>query len=141
MTRAWVYPAELGSGTVTVRFVIDGRPNILPSAPEVALVATHIDGLRPVTAAVTVVAPIAVPLDFRIKAAPTTAAVQAAIMAELDDLLRREAEPGGTILVSHIREAISIAAGEMDHELQLPSGNVNFDIGRIAVPGVITWVA
>ena len=55
------------------------------------------------------------------------------------DLLRRESEPGGTILVSHIREAISIAAGEMDHELQLPSGNVVFGTGKIAVPGIITW--
>lgn len=140
VTRAWVYPQELGVGTVTVRFVRDDDPSIIPDAAEVQAVQDYIDERRPVTADVTVVAPIAVPLDFEISGLlPDSQAVRDAIAAELADLLRREAEPGGTILISHIREAISIAAGEHDHVLVSPTADVTHATGEIAVMGSITW--
>lgn len=139
VTRAWVYPLELGPGTVTVRFVRDDDDSIIPDAGEVTAVQDYIDARRPVTADVTVVAPVAVPLDFTIELTPDTAAVRAAVEAELLDLLRREAEPGGTILISHLREAISVAAGETDHVLTLPAADVTHDTGEIAVMGEITW--
>lgn len=141
VTRAWVYPQELGPGTVTVRFVRDDDANIIPDAAEVQAVQDYIDERRPVTAAVTVVAPVAVPLDLTIQLKPNTSSVQAAVQAELADLLRREAEPGSTILVSHIREAISIAAGETDHVLVSPTADVTHNTGEIAVLGTITWQA
>lgn len=141
VTRAWCFPLEMGLGTVTVRFVRDDDVSIIPDAGEVAAVQAHIDGLRPVTADVYVVAPAAVALNLTISGlVPATAAVREAIAAELDDLLRREAEPGGTILVSHLREAISIAAGEYDHVLTTPSADVTHTTGQIAVLGTITWV-
>jgi uncharacterized phage protein gp47/JayE len=65
--------------------------------------------------------------------------VQAAVAAELADLLRREAEPGGTILVSHLREAISIAVGETNHVLSSPAADVTHATGQIATLGTITW--
>lgn len=140
VTRAWVYPQELGLGTVTLRFVRDDDPSIIPDSGEVQAVQDYIDERRPVTADVTVVAPIAVPLDFEISGLlPDEQAVRDAIAAELADLLRREAEPGGTILVSHIREAISIAAGEHDHALVSPTADVTHNTGEIAVMGNITW--
>lgn len=139
VTRAWVYPAELGLGTVTVRFVRDDDASIIPDAAEVQAVQDHIDALRPVTAVVTVVAPIAVPLDFTIQLTPNTSTVQAAVQAELEDLIRREALPGGTILISHIREAISLAAGETDHVLTAPAADVTHTTGQIAIMGTITW--
>jgi uncharacterized phage protein gp47/JayE len=140
VTRAWVYPQELGLGTVTVRFVRDDDVSIIPDAGEVAAVQAYIDARRPVTAAVTVVAPTAVPLDFEISGLnPNNTTVKAAIEAELEDLLRREAEPGGTILISHIREAISAAAGEYDHVLVSPSANVPHTPGQLATMGTITW--
>jgi uncharacterized phage protein gp47/JayE len=140
VTRAWVYPQELGLGTVTVRFVRDDDVSIIPDAGEVAAVQAYIDARRPVTAAVTVVAPTAVPLDFEISGLnPNNTPVKAAIEAELEDLLRREAEPGGTILISHIREAISAAAGEYDHVLVSPSANVTHTPGQLATMGTITW--
>lgn len=139
VTRAWVYPAELGLGTVTVRFVRDDDASIIPDAAEVQAVQDHIDTLRPVTAVVTVVAPIAVPLDFTIQLTPNTSTVQAAVQAELEDLIRREAFPGGTILISHIREAISLAAGETDHVLTAPAADVTHTTGQIAIMGAITW--
>lgn len=140
VTRAWVYPAELGLGTVTVRFVRDDDASPIPDAGEVTAVQEYIDALRPVTAVVTVAAPVAVPLDFTIDIVPDTAAIRAAIEAELRDLLRREAEPGATILLSHIREAISLAAGENDHVLTAPAANVTHAVGEMATFGTITWV-
>jgi len=140
VTRAWVYPAELGLGTVTVRFVRDDDASPIPDAGEVAAVQAHIDSVRPVTADVTVVAPIAVPLNFTIDLTPDTAAIRAAVEAELRDLLLRESEPGATILLSHIREAISLASGENDHILSVPAANVTHAVGEMATFGTITWL-
>lgn len=139
VTRAWVYPQELGIGTVTVRFLRDDDVSPIPDSTEVAAVQSYIDARRPVTAAVTVVAPIADALNFTIALNPTSAAIRTAVAAELVDLLKREAEPGGAILLSHIREAISLAAGESDHVLTAPSANVTHATGQIATMGTITW--
>lgn len=140
VTRAWVYPNELGLGTVTVRFVRDNdTPSIIPDAGEVSAVQDYIDLQRPVTSGVTVVAPSPVELDFNIAITPNTEAVKAAVEAELIDLLRREAEPNGTILISRIREAISIAAGEENYVMTNPVADVTHGINEIAVMGTITW--
>lgn len=140
VTRAWCYPGELGPGTVTVRFVRDGDVTPIPDAGEVAAVQAHIAALRPVTAQLTVVAPVAVPLNFTIQnLLPATAAVQAAVQAELQDLLLREAQPGGTILLSHIRAAISAAAGETDYVLVSPAADVTNTAGNMSTMGSITW--
>lgn len=141
VTRAWCYPEELGAGTVTVRFARDDDASPIPDAGEVATVAAHIAALRPVTAQVTVVAPVAVTLNFSIQAtSPNTAAVRAAIEASLRALLRREAEPGTTLLISHLREAISTATDEYDHVLVAPAANVVYATGQMAVFGAITWL-
>lgn len=141
VTRAWVYPLELGVGTVTVRFMMDSTyADGIPQAADVAALQAAIDDDRPVTADVVVVAPVAVPLNFTISGIdPLTAAVKAAVEAELADLIRREAEPAGTILISHIREAISLASGETDHVLELPAANVTHGTGEIAIMGTVTW--
>jgi uncharacterized phage protein gp47/JayE len=140
VTRAWVYPNELGLGTVTVRFVRDDDTlSIIPDAGEVEDVQEYIDALRPVTAALTVVAPDPVELDFNIAVTPNTQAVKDAVQAELLDLLRREAEPNGTILISRIREAISIAAGEENYTMSAPTADVTHTVNEIAVMGTITW--
>jgi len=141
VTRAWEYPLELGLGTVTVRFMTDeATADGIPDQTVVNAVADYIDGRRPATADVTVVAPVPVALDLEIaNLDPDTQAVRDAIIAEVADLIRREAEPGGTILESQIREAISIAVGETDHDLVSPSGDVTHATGEIAVPGTITW--
>lgn len=140
VTRAWCYPLEEGAGTVTVRFVTDdAEDGIIPDGAKVTEVQEYIDALRPVTAEVIVVAPVASPLNFTIQVTPATQAVKDAIEAELTDLLRREAEPGGTILLSHIREAVSIAEGESDSVVTLPSANVTHSDGEIATMGTVTW--
>lgn len=140
VTRAWVYAAELGLGTVTVRFMRDGDDDPIPEPAEVADVQAYIDERRPVTANVTVVAPIADPLEFQIRVTPSSAAVKAAVEAELRDLISRDAIPGGSILLSRIREAVSIAAGETDNEVVAPVADVATLDGHIVTFDSITWV-
>lgn len=140
VTRVWVYPRELGAGTVTVRFARDNDASPIPDVGEVQTMQDYIDERRPVTADVYVFAPTAVPLDFTIQLTPNTPQVQAAVEAELRDVLRREGEPGGTLLLTHLSEAISIAAGERNHVLASPSADVVHGTGQMPVIGVITWL-
>jgi uncharacterized phage protein gp47/JayE len=139
VTRAWCFPLEGGDGTVVVRFVRDNDASIIPDAAEVAAVQAHLDEERPATAAVTVSAPAALPINFTIAVVPNTAAVQQAVTAELTDLIQREGYPGSTLLLSHIREAISISAGETNYLLTVPSADVAVASGQIGTLGVITW--
>ena len=145
VTRAWSYPEEMGDGTVTVRFVRDDDASLIPDAAEVAAVQAYIDVLRPVAAHLFVVAPVAAPIAFQIHLVPATASVKAAVEASLRDLLLREAEPEGglnegKVLISHIREAISLAAGETDHQLVSPVADVTPAVGEMATFGGIAWV-
>ncbi|WP_251976708.1 baseplate J/gp47 family protein [Salinicola avicenniae] len=140
VTRAWVYPRYLGAGTVGVTFVCDDLDPIIPDEARVASMQSALDEVRPVTAEVVAFASAADPLDFVIAGlTPGTQAVRDAVAAELADLITREAEPGGTILISHIREAISIAAGENDHRLISPCANVTHGNGRMPIMGTISW--
>lgn len=141
VTRAWTFPAELGAGTVTVRFVRDDDASIIPDAAEVTAVQEYIDERRPVTALVTVVAPVATPLNFTIAVVPDTVATRAAVEAELRDLLNRdEIVPGGTLPLSQIRTSIGIAEGVTDYTLSAPSADVTRTTGQITTFGAITWV-
>lgn len=140
VTRAWVYDQELGPGTVTLRFVRDDDASLIPDAAEVLAVQTYIDERRQVgLKAFYVVAPTAAPINFNIALTPNNAATKAAVEAELRDLIAREATPGGTILLSHIREAISIAAGETNYVMSAPNADVTNTTGNISTFGAITW--
>lgn len=139
VTRAWCYPLEGGPGTVVLRFVRDSDESLIPDAAEVEAVQAYIDDLRPVCAQVSVQAPVAAPLNLTITLTPNTAAVRAAVTAEVADVLQREALPGGTILLSHLREAISVAAGETNNVLVTPTNDVVYGAGQMPVLGVITW--
>ena len=145
VTRAWSYPEEMGDGTVTVRFVRDNDTNMIPEANEVAAVQAYIDDVRPVCADLYVLAPVAALIHFQIRLVPATASVKAAVEAGLRDLLLREAVPEGglgegRILASHIREAISLAAGETDNSLIAPAFDVTPTTGQMATFGSIAWV-
>lgn len=147
VTRVWVHPHQLGLGSVYLLFVMDEKEGtIIPTPAEVATAQAHIDEVRPTTADVVVAAPTPVAVNFVINLSPNNAAVRAAVTAELQDLVRRESTPGGTVtnpggtlLLSRIREAISVAAGEEDHELVSPSANVVRAFGEISVIGSITF--
>lgn len=151
VTRAWAFPQRTGLGTVGVSFVMDGRSDIIPVQADLDAVSDYIEGHtdpetgqevgRPVTAVVQIFAFTAEEIDFTIQLkSAVTQAVKDAVEAELADLIFREGEPEGTLLISHIREAISIAAGEVDHDLQSPIADVVLTAGQMPVMGSITWV-
>lgn len=140
VTRVWVYPLQLGAGTVTVLFVNDDDPvSIIPGPALVAAVQAHIDVKRPVTAEVFVQAPIADPLNMTIKLDPNTQPVRDAVTAELLDLITRSAQPGGTLLISQLREAVSIAAGESNNQIVTPTADVVSPTGHMPTLGTITF--
>lgn len=139
VTRAWVYPLWLGPGTVGLTFAMDDRVNPIPTGPDVATVQAALDVLRPVTAALTVFAPVAQAINLTISLVPSTAEVRAAVLAELADMFRRDGEPGGILRRSRISEAISIAAGETYHVLTVPAADIALDPGKLPVLGVVTW--
>lgn len=139
VTRAWCTPLANGAGTVAVHFVRDDDSPIIPDAGEVAAVQTHIDLVRPVTATLTVYAPTADPVAFTIHIVPDTTDTRAAVTAALDDLIRRDAAPGGTILLSHMRDSIGTATGITDYTLTTPAANSTHAAGHLATRGTITW--
>jgi uncharacterized phage protein gp47/JayE len=143
VTRAWVAPEELGAGTVVLRFVRDDDGDgaaIIPSAGEIAAVQTYVDERRPVTATVSVLAPVSVPLNFTVDGlTPDTAATRAAVTAELADLLRRDAAPAGTILKSQIETAVGVSEGVEDFAVTVPAADVTHTTGQIATMGTVTF--
>lgn len=139
VTRAWCYPLESGAGTVKVRFVRDDDASLIPDSGEVAAVQALIDTKRPAGAVVTVAAPVADSLAMTIHLVPSTVATKAAVTAELTDLIRRDSSPGGTLLLSKIRNAIGDADGVLDYTLTAPSADVTHATGHIPVLGTITW--
>jgi uncharacterized phage protein gp47/JayE len=140
VTRVWVYPNQLGAGTVLVLFVTDNDPaGPIPDQATIDEVQAHIDSVKPVTAEVFVDAPIPHVVNFTIKLQPNNATVRGTVTAELTDLLLREAEPNGTLYISHVREAVSIAAGEVNSEVVIPAADVVLTGGEMAIMGTITF--
>lgn len=146
VTRAWVYEHEMGIGTVTVRFMTDDTTDDgIPESAMVTFLNETIDVLRPLGCQLYVAAPVADPLDFDLRLKNTSgvvfadATIQAAVEAQLADLIQREAEPGKTLPLTRIHEAISQATGEYDHVINDPTGNVTHTTGHIATVGTFTW--
>jgi uncharacterized phage protein gp47/JayE len=142
VTRVWVTPFGMGAGTVVVTFVTDDDPSgIIPSPAKIAEVQDYIDERRPVTATVFVVAPGEAVTDPSIQLTPNTSEVQAAVTAELEDLYRRDASPGGTIFISRFREAVSRAAGEENNVVTDPTADIVAPAGDIHILGTISFSA
>lgn len=139
VTRAWAKATYLGEGTVATFFLRDNDDDIFPSEAEIDDVSAYIETKRPVCAHSYVFAPTGYDVDFEIQLDPDETDVRDAVEEELRDLLDREAEPGEPILLSHIREAISLAAGENDHTLVSPTADVTVAAGYLAQFGAITW--
>lgn len=137
---AWII-AGTDAGTISVYIVTPDEDNLAPSTALVSQVQTYIDDFsrRPVTANVTVYAPTVVDQDFTVNLAPRTAEIEAAVKANLEDLLKRERLPGGTILISKVREAVSTAAGENDNTVTSPTSNISLQTGEIAKLGTVTF--
>ncbi|MFL1501161.1 baseplate J/gp47 family protein [Pseudomonas sp. O64] len=124
VTRAWCRRNFLGPGTVGLFVMRDDDANPIPDAAQLGEVKAYIEPLRPVTAELYVLPPVQKPVVYQLRLTPDTNAVRAAVTAQLQDLHSREAGLGDTLLISHIRESISSATGETDHQLVLPTADV-----------------
>ncbi|ROL65359.1 baseplate J protein [Pseudomonas protegens] len=140
ITRAWSRRNYLGPGTVGLFVMRDDDPQPIPNAEQLAQVQAYIEPLRPVTAQVHVLAPVMLPVTYRLRLTPDTSAVRAAVEDQLRDLHSREAGLGQTLLLSHIREAISSATGEQDHRLLTPSADVPAANNQLLVFGGCEWL-
>ncbi|EIH9537385.1 baseplate J/gp47 family protein [Escherichia coli] len=140
VTRAWTYRHWMGTGTVGV--MVASSDLIDPTLDDVTVAAAqaHIEPLAPVagsdlylfTATKKVV-------DFTIDLNPDNESTRAAVNAELLSFLLRDGYPEGTLELSRINEAISIAAGERSHTLISPAANIPIAKNELAVMGNITW--
>ena len=140
VTRAWCLPEHQGAGTVGIPFMVDGSVDPFPDAAKVAEVQAKIDVERPVTAKNSLAfSPFDMPLVVTMEITPNTADVQASVTTALEELVLREAEPGGTLLVSKIREAISTAAGELNHVLVAPVADVTVAAGELTTLGAVSF--
>jgi uncharacterized phage protein gp47/JayE len=145
VTRAWEVARTPGPGAVTVFTVNDTYDDdgllvstAALSAPKTTEVAEYLDqpGRQPVTMDVYLPAPTLHELDPEINLSPNTSAVRAAVTTALNEYLLREATPEGmTVLWSQLNEAISLAAGEVDHELVSPAANVTIAYASLPVLG------
>ena len=139
VTRVWVFPLEMGLGTVTVRFVRDNDTDFIPGPDAIAAVQAHLDIVKPVTAQVFVVAPVPVAINFKIQLLPDTLQIREAVSNELLDLLLREAAPGNRIFKSRLEKAIALATGVEDFKMLYPHDDAHFAAGEIATLGEIEW--
>ncbi|MET3969088.1 baseplate J/gp47 family protein [Bradyrhizobium sp. S3.9.1] len=134
VTRAWA-AAEIGPGTMTVRFLMDDderrlTTDDLPTEAEVLMVSDYIDIKRPVTVKdCFVMAPILFFYNITIRNLtnddPT---VRARIEASIADMEFARSKPGQTMYRSWVDEAISQAVGEETHEL-------DFETVEMPAPG------
>lgn len=119
VTRAWEFGNRMGYGTVSLGFVMEGRSNVIPAAPDVAAVQAYIDALRPLDMrAFYCIAPVGLAVDMTIAIRPNTSPVRDAVNAALYALFRSDdnvfEEP---LDLSKVTEAISTAAGEDAHSI------------------------
>jgi uncharacterized phage protein gp47/JayE len=145
VTRAWCYPIELGPGTVVVRFMMDGvraPAQGIPEPGDVTLVQAHIDSVAPVTAVVTVQAPVPLPVDITIGGLEIDSIdTRAAINAELLDFFVRTGAPGVEVYPSQIVGAINAAPGVQRFRLVDPITSIGPAVGEIAILGTLSFVA
>lgn len=139
VTRAWAYRNWQGVGTVGVTFVRDDDTPIIPDSAEVETVQEYIEEKRPVTADVFVFAPTAKNIDFTIAVSPNTVAVRNAVLSEMQAFFTRDAEPGGTVYLSRVSEAISSALSEIHHKIIGPADDVTCEPTELPMLGEVTF--
>jgi uncharacterized phage protein gp47/JayE len=140
VTRAWVKRNWTGAGTVAVFVVNDANTPITLTAPERAAVLAGIEPKRPVTADLSVQTPTLLPVVYQLAVTPDTPTVRAAVELQLQALHQRSSELGGRIYRTHMAEAISGAAGEVDHDLISPAADVVPAAYELPVYGGVTWL-
>lgn len=141
VTRAWEDPMGMGPGSVVVLIVADDADTgPEPSQQLMDTTLEYIEERKNVQAKVYVDSPDLVDFAPEMTVEPDTEEVRSAVEKSLRDFLEREAEPGGTLLISRIRAAISMASGVEDYDLQSPDADVEYETGELPVWEGVTWL-
>ena len=143
MTRVWAAP-EQGSGTITVRFLMDdlrAHDDGWPTPADVTAVALYIDQKRPVTVmGCYVLAPIKQFINITIaNLVPDTPEVQAEIEASIQAVLFEMAAPGQTIYAAWVSFAIMSSPSVQSFQLVTTSDYAMPSLGHMAVVGTILY--
>lgn len=140
ITRAWTYRHWMGTGTVGVMVASSDLINPILDDVTVAAAQAHIEPLAPVAGSdLYVFKATKKTVNFTIDLNPDNESTRSAVEAELLSFLLRDGYPEGTLELSRINEAISIAAGERSHTLISPAANIPIAKNELAVMGNITW--
>lgn len=115
VSGAWAYPATPSPGWVTVVCKTAGDDPV-PTAGLITDVEDYLDERRPVTCDVVVEPVVKVETTFAISISPNNSTIQAAITESLQDMFEAESAPGEDMLISRIRNAISVT-GVSDYEI------------------------
>ncbi|MFH5924543.1 baseplate J/gp47 family protein [Roseomonas xinghualingensis] len=158
VTRAWVSPNGMGTGTVVVRFMMDaanagsggfpaGTDGVAsdehrdaPAAGDQLAVANHIFPRRPATALVYAAAPSPYGITVTIEDMQgDTPEIRAAVQASLIAMFRLRGTLGGTIYPSEIAAAIDAVPGVERFTLAFPTNAITAPDGALPVLGVLSW--
>lgn len=123
ITRAWGVRNPAGPTSAGVIIMADGNTSSdgLPTLTQRDAVLDYIrDPLRGPPDELFVIIPTPVVINFEIHLSPDTAAIRTAVTDGLADLFFREAQPGGSIPMSHATEVISAVVGEYNHTISSP---------------------
>jgi uncharacterized phage protein gp47/JayE len=143
VTRAWAAP-EQGTGTITVRFLMDdlrASDDGWPTPQDIDTVSAYIDSKRPVTVKdCYVLAPIKQFIDITIASlTPDTTNTRGAIERSVRDMLFAKAAPGQTIYASWVNYAIMAAQGVQSFNLVTTDDYVMPSLGHMAVLETILY--
>lgn len=140
ITRAWTFRNYKGVGTVGVMVATDDATSPVPSDTVLTEVREHILPLAPVAGAgLTVFVPSLHTIDMTIALAKDTPAIRTSVIAELNAMMRRDGMPSGRIYLSRLSEAISLATGEVAHQMSIPLTDVLLGDTELPLLGTITW--
>lgn len=114
--RAWTKTAAdwYGAGTVGVIIATSTLETVSPTI--FSNVETYIETKRPVGADVTISDPVPINITFDISITPNTSELQTAINDALNEVFLIESEPGETLKISALRQAIG-NSGVDDYEI------------------------
>lgn len=151
ITRVWVAPREMGMGTVTVRFMMDGVHEAtggFPAPDDVTIMRNYLDTLRPVAVRdFFVESPVPEPIDFNLSLVNDSLAMRDQVAGSVIAMLYEKAKPahqiggelvgGTTILASWIAEAINRVTDDFtlvmdDHPM--PHNGALAVLGTISYP-------
>ena len=149
VTGVWVDQYIGDPGHVWLAFTVSDQPDGIPAAGQIAAVQAYIEDpiRRPVTARVTVVAPVAQPVAITISGLyPDTPATRAAVAAELIAAFDEHAAPAlpnedFTLYRMWLDGALDRAIGVLRATMTVPSGDLTYSTGgHLPVLGTITFI-